>query len=89
MNALAEFPAPAHALMKEANANVTDEFLMFSRGMIISERLVIGRENGGPAQIGRITRERFQRQIEQLEELDILEKDKVTVDDVMTTAYLP
>jgi hypothetical protein len=75
--------------MKEANANVTDEFLMFSRGMIISERLVIGRENGGPAQIGRITRERFQRQIDQLEELDILEKGKVTVDDVMTTDYLP
>ncbi len=82
-------PTPAHALMKEANANVTDEFLMFSRGMIISERLVIGRENGGPAQIGRITRERFQRQIDQLEELDILEKGKVTVDDVMTTDYLP
>jgi NitT/TauT family transport system substrate-binding protein len=82
-------PQPAHDLMKQANANATDEFLMFSRGMIIQERLVIGRVNGGSAQIGRITRERFQRQIDQLEELGILEKGKVTVDEVMTTAYLP
>ena len=82
-------PQPAHELMKQANANVNDEFLMFSRGMIISEKLVIGRENGGAAQIGRITRERFQRQIDQLEELSILAKGKVGVDDVMTTEYLP
>lgn len=82
-------PRPAHELMKQANPNVQDEFLMFSRSMIISEKLVIGRENGGPEQIGRISRERFQRQIDQLEELDILARGKVTVDDVMTTRYLP
>lgn len=82
-------PQPAHELMKQANASATDEFLMFSRGMIISENLVIGRQNGSVEQIGRITRERFQTQINQLEELNILEKGRFTVDDVMTTDYLP
>lgn len=82
-------PQPAHDLMKAVNSNATDEFLMFSRGMIISEKLVIGRQNGSAEQIGRISRERFQTQINQLEELGILAKGKVTVDDVMTTDYLP
>lgn len=82
-------PAPAHALMKQMNANNTDEFMMFSRQMIIDEKLVIGRQNGSAAQIGRISRERFQTQINQLEELEILAKGKVTVDQVMTTDYLP
>lgn len=82
-------PAPAHALMKAANANNTDEFMMFSRRMIIDEQLVVGRRNGSAAQIGRISRERFQTQIDQLEELGILEKGKLTVDQVMTTDYLP
>ncbi|MDF3059707.1 MAG: myristoyl transferase [Rariglobus sp.] len=83
-------PAPAHALMKQANANNTDEFMLFSRKMIIDEKLVIGRgPDGGPANTGRITRERFQTQINQLEELAILPKGKVTVDQAMTTDYLP
>ncbi len=82
-------PAPAHALMKTANPKNTDEFMMFSRGMIIDEQLVIGRVNGGPDQIGRISRERFQTQISQLEELGILEKGRLKVDQVMTTDYLP
>lgn len=82
-------PAPAHALMKQMNANNTDEFMMFSRQMIIDEKLVIGRQNGSTAQIGRISRERFQTQINQLEELEILARGKVTVDQVMTTDYLP
>lgn len=82
-------PTPAHALMKSMNANVTDEFLAFSRKMIIDEKLVIGRTGGGPEQIGRISRERFQTQIRQLEELGILESGKVTPDQVMTTEYLP
>ena len=83
-------PAPAHALMKAANANNTDEFMLFSRKMIIDEKLVTGRgADGGPANVGRITRERFQTQINQLEDLAILPKGKVTVDRAMTTDYLP
>jgi NitT/TauT family transport system substrate-binding protein len=83
-------PAPAHALMKQANANNTDEFMLFSRKMIIDEKLVIGRgPDGGPAMIGRISPDRFATQIRQLEELGILPKGKLTADQVMTTAYLP
>ena len=83
-------PAPAHALMKAANESSSDEFLSFARQMIIDEKLVIGRgPNDGPANIGRITRERFQNQINQLEDLAILKKGKVTVDQAMTTDYLP
>lgn len=82
-------PTPAHALMKTANPKNTDEFMMFSRGMIIDEKLVTGRVNGGPDQIGQISRERFQTQISQLEELGILEKGRLTADQVMTTEYLP
>jgi NitT/TauT family transport system substrate-binding protein len=82
-------PKPGHDLMKAANKDNTDEFLAFSRQMIIDEKLVVGRKNGGPAQVGRISRERFQTQISQLEELGILAKGKVTVDQAMTTDYLP
>ena len=83
-------PAPAHALMKAANANNSEEFMLFSRQMIIDEKLVTGRgPEGGVTNIGRITRERFQTQINQLEELAILPKAKLTVDQVMTTDYLP
>lgn len=83
-------PAPAHALMKEANPNNTDEFMMFSRQMIIDEKLVTGRgPDGGPELTGRISRERFQTQINQLEELGIIPQGKVTVDQAMTTEYLP
>lgn len=83
-------PTPAHELMKTANPNNTDEFLQFSRKMIIDEKLVIGRQNGSAAQIGRISRDRFATQIKQLEDLDILKpKGQLTVDQVMTTDYLP
>ena len=83
-------PAPAHAAMKAANPNNTDEFMLFSRKMIIDEKLVTGRgANDGPQQVGRISRERFQTQINQLEELGLLAKGKVTVSQAMTTDYLP
>jgi len=82
-------PEPAHALMKKINPNNSDAFLDYSRKMIVDERLVIGRVNGGPGQIGRVSRERFQIQINQLEELGILPKGKLSVDQVVTTEYLP
>ncbi|MBL9204622.1 MAG: ABC transporter substrate-binding protein [Opitutaceae bacterium] len=82
-------PAPAHALMKQMNPNNTDEFLAYSRKMITDEHLVTGRVNGGPGQIGRVSKDRFQTQISQLEELGILKKGKLTVDQVVTTDYLP
>ena len=82
-------PKPAHELMKRANANNTDEFLAYSRAKIISEKLVIGRQNGSAKQIGHISPERFQTQLNQLEDLGILAKGSLTVEQVMTTRYLP
>jgi NitT/TauT family transport system substrate-binding protein len=75
--------------MKKANTNNTDEFLAYSRDKIISEKLVVGREKGSAAQIGRISRERFQIEVNQQEELGLLIKGKLAVDQVMTTDYLP
>jgi NitT/TauT family transport system substrate-binding protein len=82
-------PAPAHALMKLVNANDSDDFLAFSHKMIVEGKLVVGRNATDDAMTGRITRERFALQISQLEDLGIIPKGKVTVDQVMTTAYLP
>ena len=83
-------PQPAHAAMKKANDNNTDEFMMFSRKMILDEKLVTGRDaDGGPRQIGRLDPARFTRQIAQLEDLGILPKGKVTAATAMTTEFLP
>lgn len=82
-------PTPAHEALKEANRNNTDAFLAFSRQMIIDEKLVVGRKDGGAHLIGRIAPERFRIQIQQLEELGIIKPGKTTVERVMTTAYLP
>jgi NitT/TauT family transport system substrate-binding protein len=82
-------PTPAHELMKRLNPENTDDFLAFCRKMIVDERLVIGREAKDDSQTGRISRDRFATQIGQLEELGILQKGKLAVDQVMTTEYLP
>jgi NitT/TauT family transport system substrate-binding protein len=83
-------PAPAHAALKKANSNNTDEFMMFSRKMIIDEKLVTGRDtNGGSSNIGRLDPARYATQIEQLEDLGILGKGKVTVKMAIDTEFLP
>jgi NitT/TauT family transport system substrate-binding protein len=82
-------PEPAHALMKRLNPNNSDEFLAFSRRMIVDEKLVIGRHATDDSQTGRISRDRFALQIRQLEDLGILPRGKLSVDQVMTTEYLP
>jgi NitT/TauT family transport system substrate-binding protein len=83
-------PRGAHALMKAANPSNTDEFMDFSRRMIIADRLVTGRDaDGGPAKAGRLDPQRFARQIAMLEELGLLAKGKLSVDRVMTTDFLP
>ncbi len=83
-------PTPAHLALKNANSNNTDEFMAFSRKMIIDEKLVTGRDaSGGPKQIGRLDPARFTTQIKQMEDLDMLPKGKLTTATVMTTEYLP
>jgi NitT/TauT family transport system substrate-binding protein len=74
-------PRPAHDALMKANPNNTEEFMMFSRKMIISEKLVTGRDaTGGPDQIGRLDPARYATQIAQLEELGILGKGKIIVE---------
>ncbi|MSU48737.1 MAG: hypothetical protein EXS37_06570 [Opitutus sp.] len=83
-------PKVAHDAMKKANANNTDEFMMFSRKMIIDERIVTGRDqDGGPNKIGQLDPARFAALIKQLEEVGILPKGKVTPASSMTTDFLP
>ena len=82
-------PTPGNTLLKTVNPHNSDAFLAFSRQKIIDEHLVIGRVGGSLDQIGRITPERFKTQIGQLENLSIVPPNKLTVDQVMTTAYLP
>lgn len=87
---LEENPAPAHEALKQANASNTDDFMAFSRKMIIDGKLVTGRDrDGGVSQIGRLDPLRFAEQISQLEALGILKKGKVTAAQAMTTAFLP
>lgn len=77
-------PKPAHDALKAANPNNTHEFMMFSRKMIIDEKLVTGRDaNGGPDQIGKLDPARYATQIAQLEELGILKEGKVTVEQAL------
>lgn len=83
-------PAPAHAALKQANANNTDDFMAFSRREIIDEKLVTGRDaSGGSANIGRLDPERYATQIKQLEQLGILKAGKVTTATAITTSFLP
>jgi NitT/TauT family transport system substrate-binding protein len=83
-------PTPAHAALKKANPTNTDAFMMFSRQVIIDEKLVTGRDaNGGPAQIGRLESDRYATQIAQLEELGLLPKGKVTLATAFAPEFLP
>ncbi len=83
-------PAPAHAAMKAANANNTDEFMMASRQLIIDGQLVTGRDaDSGPEKIGRLDPARYATQIAQLESLGILKKDKVPPATALTVDFLP
>jgi len=83
-------PTTAHEALKKANPANTDDFMAFSRKMIIDAKLVTGRDPGnGPQQIGRLDPARFAQQIRQLEDLGILKKGKVTVEQAMTTEFLP
>jgi len=83
-------PGPAHAAMKRANPSNTDEFMAFSRKMIIDERLVVGRDaTGGSARIGRLDPARFAAQIALLEDLGLLPKGRLTAASTMTTEFLP
>ena len=72
--------------MLRLNEKASPEYLEFSRRMIIEEQLVTGRE-GGAESIGRITRERFAGQIQQLEHLGVIKRGAVAIDNVMDASF--
>jgi NitT/TauT family transport system substrate-binding protein len=82
-------PAPAHAAMKAANDKNTDAFLDFSRGMIVKEKLVVGRDAPDSARIGRLDPARYAAQLKIVEDLKLLPAGALKVSDVMTTEFLP
>ncbi|MEI8089979.1 MAG: ABC transporter substrate-binding protein [Opitutaceae bacterium] len=83
-------PTPAHSAMKKANSALTEEFALASRQLILDEKLVTGRDaDGGPANTGKLAVARFATQIAQLEEISVLPKNKVTVEQAMSTEFLP
>jgi ABC-type nitrate/sulfonate/bicarbonate transport system substrate-binding protein len=83
-------PEPAHAIMLEINPKVTPEYLEWSRNQIIGEKLYRGNPTAGYfADYLEITEARFQGQIDQLVELEVIEEGTITPADVMTTAFLP
>jgi NitT/TauT family transport system substrate-binding protein len=81
-------PTPAHEIMLKINPKVTREFLEFSRNMIIKEKIAEGRERT-MEDLGRISAADFAEQISVLESLDVLKPGQVSVEDVMSDAFLP
>jgi NitT/TauT family transport system substrate-binding protein len=82
-------PTPAHEALKQANPKNTDEFMAFSRKMIIDEKLVIGRDASDSSRIGRLDPARYATQIKILEDLKLTPPGALKVSDVMSTDYLP
>ncbi len=82
-------PTPAHEAMKAANPKNSDEFMAFSRQMIIDEKLVVGRDAADSSRIGRLDPARFAAQIKILEDLKLTPPAALQVEQVMSTAYLP
>ena len=80
-------PAPAHALILQANTQMTRGLLEFSRGELISRDLVRGDAARGEV-IGQIELHRIARQIGMLRELKILERP-LTAEAVATKEFLP
>ena len=75
-------PTPAHERMLAINLKATPEFLTFSRQMIIDAGLHKADDYLD------ISRERYQTQLDQLRALDIISEDRLTVDVVMSDAFL-
>lgn len=82
-------PTPAHEAMKAANPKNTDEFMAFSRDMIVKEKLVVGRDATDAARVGKLDPARFAAQIKILEDLKLAPAGALKVSEVMTTEYLP
>jgi len=66
-------PAPAFALIQAENAQMTPEFLAWSRQQLIDRHLITGRDAPDGSKIGHFTRAQWQALAEQLTSLGVLE----------------
>jgi len=83
-------PTPAHDLILAINPQTTPAYLDWGRNQIISEKLHRGNPSVGFfADYLDITEARFQKQIDQLVELEVIEEGSLSVSDAMTTEFLP
>lgn len=78
-------PELAHTTMLRINVKATPEFLTFSREMIQKAKLHKTEE----ADYLDISPERYQTQLNQLSDLGIIKPGSVSVEQVMTNAYVP
>ena len=84
-------PAPANALIKKDNQEIArevdDAFLSFSRELIIRDNLARGNAEWGE-DYASVSRIRFVKQIEQLEELGVIEKGHVRGGDILAREFV-
>ncbi|HEY3757587.1 MAG TPA: ABC transporter substrate-binding protein [Opitutaceae bacterium] len=78
-------PGPAHAIMRRINSRAEPGYLDWSRRQILNAHL----DRSPGSQYLEITRDRYAREIEQLEELGLLRKGTVTPESAMDASYLP
>lgn len=78
-------PGPADAIMLRINPKVTADYLRWSREQIIRAQLA----RNPQGDYLQITPERFRREIAQLEDLGILPRGSVTVEQAMDASFLP
>ncbi len=81
---------PAHKAMIEANREISreveNEFLEFSRDIIIRDKLAIGHDLWGES-YGILSSDRVREQINQLVNLEVLESGEIMEDDVLSQSY--
>ena len=85
-------PTPAHEAMKAANKKISreveDEFLEFSRNIIIRDHLAKGNERW-LENYGILSNKRVEEQIDQLIDLEVLKSGEITATDVYLQVISP
>lgn len=82
-------PAPGNALMKKMRSDgVSDEFLKYSRDMILKHHLAVGDPTSGEG-YGTISPTRMQQEIDTLIGLGVLQPGQVSVEQVLALPFVP
>lgn len=82
-------PAPGNELIKKMRPDgITDDFIAYSRGMILKHQLVRGDPAKGQS-YGTMSPERIQQEIDTLVKLGVLQPGQVNVNDVLDLSFFP